>query len=191
MLSPQSMIDQGERDNAMPILLDPNRGLQEIQDYPLRRTRSKFAVAEYKPDKPRYNKEHGYVKRGFDAEGFERIVAEMFCEGGKRFPMVVAIYMGDLQNRKFAKQRYDDKAPFHYSQQAISYIKETPEAGKTVPLHAMLVVGIDNTSTDPSKRYIIVKNQWGKVWGENGYSKIGFDEIFELHVVTELPDGVF
>lgn len=64
VLSPYSMIDQREKDDAMPILLDPERGFQERQSYPLRRTRSKYAAAQYNPDLPKYCIKDGYVARG-------------------------------------------------------------------------------------------------------------------------------
>jgi C1A family cysteine protease len=39
--------------------------------------------------------------------------------------------------------------------------------------HAVLIVGFDITSSDPSKQSFTVKNSWGADWGENGYIRIG------------------
>ena len=39
--------------------------------------------------------------------------------------------------------------------------------------HAVLVVGYGVDTTDGG--YFLIKNSWGKTWGENGYVKISSD----------------
>jgi C1A family cysteine protease len=38
--------------------------------------------------------------------------------------------------------------------------------------HTLLVIGYDDTG-----QYFIVKNSWGTGWGDNGFGKVGYDQV--------------
>ena len=42
--------------------------------------------------------------------------------------------------------------------------------GKLIPAHAMAIVGYNDTN-----RFWIIKNSWGKTWGEEGWFKLSYD----------------
>lgn len=113
VLSPQIMIDKDCKNNAVPLLLDSEQELQELQHYPLRRTKSGIGVHNRRGER-RYNLKKGYVAKFRTPEDYEFIVANIFREGGKRFPIAVAIKMGKLANDDIARYHYESNDPFHH-----------------------------------------------------------------------------
>ena len=55
----------------------------------------------------------------------------------------------------------------HYKSGVYSYV-----SGFRLGTHAVLIVGFDDNG-----QYFIVKNSWGKDWGEKGYFRIAYSEI--------------
>jgi hypothetical protein len=55
---------------------------------------------------------------------------------------------------------------------------DTKAATKAPGGHAMLVVGYDRTGNDEhGGGHIIVKNSWGALWGDGGYTKLTYDYV--------------
>ena len=70
----------------------------------------------------------------------------------------------------------------HYTSGIYSYV-----SGKKLGGHAVFLVGYND-----EEQYFIVKNSWGKKWGENGYFRIAYSEInsdvsFGLSTVAYKP----
>jgi hypothetical protein len=60
--------------------------------------------------------------------------------------------------------------------------------------HAMLAVGYDNTTDGPDGRYFLLKNSYGRAWGEAGYIKVrmsgdsyGTCGLYEMNAVIPYP----
>lgn len=49
-------------------------------------------------------------------------------------------------------------------------------------LHAVLIVGMDNTNAGDNEKlnYIEIKNTWPPKWGFQCFSKIGFDVLLDI-----------
>ena len=68
-----------------------------------------------------------------------------------------------------------------------SGVYDDPKCG-AMPNHAVLVVGYGN---EDGKDYWLVKNSWGKDWGEEGYVKMVRNKnLCGLAVIMEVPTGV-
>lgn len=79
--------------------------------------------------------------------------------------------LGDLKKSEVAKAAWS-KPPFNHPYEVEYYNELLLE-----PNHTLLIVGVNTMSDDPRDYYCVVKNTYGKKWGENGYTKISFDMI--------------
>ncbi|GKA19271.1 transducin/WD40 repeat-like superfamily protein [Tanacetum coccineum] len=64
-------------------------------------------------------------------------------------------------------QKQEGRLPFRHS-------GPVPESE---PEHAMLIVGLDTSSNNHLEHHVIVKNSYGKSWGNKGYSKIAIEAL--------------
>lgn len=60
--------------------------------------------------------------------------------------------------------------------------------------HAMVAVGYDNSTTGPEGRYFLIKNSFGKGWGDQGYIKVrmsgdsmGVCRLYDMNPVIPFP----
>ena len=57
-------------------------------------------------------------------------------------------------------------------------IKEDPASNYTTTNHAMTIVGY---GVENGTNYLVIRNNWGDDWGENGYGKLAFGSCFMLN----------
>lgn len=97
----------------------------------------------------------------------EEAIVENYAPDGPNYPLVASLYMGELKKSRVALDAYD-YMPFRHEGVV------NPREG----LHAVLIVGVDNTYEDPRLNHCLVKNSWGPEWGKDGFTKIALS-VFE------------
>ncbi|GKE90972.1 transducin/WD40 repeat-like superfamily protein [Tanacetum coccineum] len=79
-----------------------------------------------------------------------------FDEDGYNYPCVGGMHMMEFTDPEVARRH------------------AVPESE---PEHAMLIVGLDTSSNDHREHHVIVKNSYGKSWGNKGYSKVAIGAL--------------
>jgi C1A family cysteine protease len=84
---------------------------------------------------------------------------------------------------------YED---FYYNYTSGVYIYDGTSPMRTY--HGVVIAGWVDDNSIPTGGYWIVKNCWGKIWGENGYFRIAYDaqnnNIMEFNIRYSLYDGI-
>ncbi|GKF90877.1 transducin/WD40 repeat-like superfamily protein, partial [Tanacetum coccineum] len=93
------------------------------------------------------------------------MVQELFDEDVYHYPCDGGMHMMEFADPEVARRHAVGRLPFHHSGPILESEQE----------HAMLIVGLDTSSHDHLEHHVIVKNSYGKSWGNKGYSKVAFE----------------
>lgn len=174
-LSPQVLLDAKCDDipSCVAFATKKELGFETLYTYPLIMiARTIWSEVEYIARKyTRFRIDD--VKYISDPDEIISTILANFGEGGRKFPLVGVLHTNDFKDREVAAAAAAG-VPYHLPVSAS--LARHPRGLRF--RHAVLIVGVDTTSDDPLMHNCEVKGSFGKGWGLDGFSRVGF-EVFE------------
>ncbi|GKF06472.1 transducin/WD40 repeat-like superfamily protein [Tanacetum coccineum] len=94
--------------------------------------------------------------------------------------MVADIVVGDLVDFVAANARARSHEIYRHQARLLD---------RKTAAHSVLVVGIDVTSEDRIGHYAEVKNTWGTHYGDEGFTRVGFEVLRKIWWPAPAEDG--